>query len=361
MTFSGSILGRALKLALLLTLFCGVFVVPQADAQPLLFVKVGDTTAESGEINSVVSVFLDNYEDTVAGFNVWLKLGNPDIMSFQTDDSTVIDTIYLKCIAYDGLDCIEYVRNNPLDYDSSYIDTNDVQIGSWDTTGTLLSGWASVDARSISGTGTDLNIYGIAYSASNPDIPGIPPGNNGQTPLIKLLADVNDISDTAQERDVSILIEYNFIDHFSFSRPDGSLIGLAYDTILDTNYYLCTQWIGDECHNWEKVSQPPADSMAEVIKYLPYVDTTRVFVDHGSLTVLGGTFCGDFNGDGDGPNVSDLVFGVNYIFKGGEEPPYFWAADVNCEGNDINIADLVFMVNAIFKGGPEPCQVPACQ
>lgn len=360
MTFNGSFLGRSLKLALFLTLFCGVFAIPQADAQPLLLVKVGDTTAASGEVNSVISVFLDNYQDTVAGFNIWLKLGNPDIMSFQTSDSTVIDTTYWKCIEYDGLDCIDYVPATPMDYDSVSIDTNDVQIGSWDTTGTLISGWASVDARSISGVGTDLNIYGIALSQANPDVPGIPPGNHGQIPLVKLLADVNVIEDTAQERDVSILIEYHFIDHFGFSRPNGSLIGLAYDTILDTNYYLCTQWIGDECFSWQRVSQPPADSIQEVTKYLPYIDTTKVFVDHGSLTVLGGTFCGDINGDGEGPNVSDLVYGVNFLFKGGAAPPYFWTSDVNCVDPDMNISDLVYLVNYVFKGGPAPCTAPSC-
>ena len=360
MAFNGSFLRRALKLALLISLFCGIFVTPQADAQPLLFVKVGDTTGASGETNSVISVFLDNFEDTVAGFNIWLKLGNPDIMSFQTEDSTVIDTIYWKCIAYDGPTCLEYIPTNPLDYDSISIDTNDVQIGSWDTTGTLISGWASVDARSISGLGTDLNIYGIAYSAANPDIPGISPGNHGQIPLIKLLADINTIPDTAQERDVAIFIEYNFIDHFSFSRPDGSLIGLAYDTILDTNFYLCTQWVGDECMNWQKVSQPPADSMEEVEEYVPYVDTTRVFIDHGSLTVTGGTFCGDMDGDGEGPNVADIVYAVNYLFRGGPAPPYFWAADVNCEDPDINVADIVFMVDYLFRGGIAPCTGPSC-
>jgi len=360
MAFNGSFLRRSLKLTLLLTLFCGVFLIPHAEAQPLLLVKVGDTTAASGEVNSVISVFLDNYQDTVAGFNIWLKLGNPYIMSFQTNDSTVIDTTYWKCIEYDGLECVNYIPSNPLDNDSISIDTNDVKIGSWDTTGTLISGWASVDARSISGLGTDLNIYGIAYSQQQPDIPGILPGNHGQIPLVKLLADVNVIEDTAQERDVSIFIEYHFIDHFSFSRPNGSLIGLAYDTILDTNFYLCTQWIGDECHSWQKVSQPPADSMEEVLKYLPYVDTTRVFVDHGSLTVLGGTFCGDVDGDGEGMNVADIVYGVNYLFRGGPPPPYIWTADVNCEDPDINVADLVYMVNFLFKGGPAPCTAPSC-
>ena len=96
------------------------------------------------------------------------------------------------------------------------------------------------------------------------------------------------------------------------------------------------------------------------MKYLPYVDTTRVFVDHGSLTVLGGTFCGDVNGDGEGMNVADIVYGVNYLFRGGPPPPYIWTADVNCEDPDINVADLVYMVNFLFKGGPAPCTAPSC-
>ena len=55
-------------------------------------------------------------------------------------------------------------------------------------------------------------------------------------------------------------------------------------------------------------------------------------------------------------NVADLVYYVNYIFKGGPPPPSLIEADVDNNGF-INVADLVYLVNYLFKGGPapEPC------
>ncbi len=65
--------------------------------------------------------------------------------------------------------------------------------------------------------------------------------------------------------------------------------------------------------------------------------------------------CGDVNLD-DNINLADIIFLVNYVFKGGQKPLVLWASDFNSD-NLINIADIIYLVNYIFKGGPEPiCQ-----
>lgn len=64
--------------------------------------------------------------------------------------------------------------------------------------------------------------------------------------------------------------------------------------------------------------------------------------------------CGDANGDG-GVNISDAVWLINLVFKGGPPPEPLEAGNVNCDEN-VNIADAVWLVNLIFKGGPEPCE-----
>jgi len=65
--------------------------------------------------------------------------------------------------------------------------------------------------------------------------------------------------------------------------------------------------------------------------------------------------CGDADGDGNGPIVPDLVYLVNYLFKGGNPPPVLAAADANGEDGDlINVADLTFLVNYLFKSGNAP-------
>jgi len=66
------------------------------------------------------------------------------------------------------------------------------------------------------------------------------------------------------------------------------------------------------------------------------------------------TFAGDADAS-DQINVADLVYLVNYLFKGGPEPiPIFLSGDSDCDLM-LNVADLVYLVNYLFKGGPPPC------
>lgn len=61
---------------------------------------------------------------------------------------------------------------------------------------------------------------------------------------------------------------------------------------------------------------------------------------------------GDTNGDGD-VSVSDVVYMINYLFKGGFLPVRDYAADANCDG-EINVNDVIYLINYLFKGGPAP-------
>jgi len=62
--------------------------------------------------------------------------------------------------------------------------------------------------------------------------------------------------------------------------------------------------------------------------------------------------CGDANEDGV-INSADVVYLVNYLFKGGSPPEPSEAGDTNCDGI-INSADVVYLINYLFKGGPLP-------
>jgi|GEM_PF-737450 len=70
---------------------------------------------------------------------------------------------------------------------------------------------------------------------------------------------------------------------------------------------------------------------------------------------------GDANRDGK-KSVSDVVFLINYLFKGGPAPDPVDLGDVNfCEQNPPvqpgkpTVADVVYLVNYLFKGGVAPC------
>ncbi len=60
--------------------------------------------------------------------------------------------------------------------------------------------------------------------------------------------------------------------------------------------------------------------------------------------------CGDVDGDGQDPNVADLSYLIDYLWKGGPEPPNMWSANVD-GNNGVNVADLSYFVDYLFKGG----------
>jgi M6 family metalloprotease-like protein len=61
---------------------------------------------------------------------------------------------------------------------------------------------------------------------------------------------------------------------------------------------------------------------------------------------------GDANSDKQ-LSVSDAVYLINYLFKGGPAPVIYETGDCNCDG-DITVSDVVYLINYLFKGGPPP-------
>jgi parallel beta-helix repeat protein len=94
----------------------------------------------------------------------------------------------------------------------------------------------------------------------------------------------------------------------------------------------------------------------------PYLDYAGVAISQGSAPDIGAYecfgeackyICGDANGDGK-ISVSDVVYCINYLFKGGPTPVPLQAGDANCDGK-VTVSDVVYMINYLFKGGPPPC------
>jgi hypothetical protein len=64
---------------------------------------------------------------------------------------------------------------------------------------------------------------------------------------------------------------------------------------------------------------------------------------------------GDPNGDMF-VTVSDVVYLINYLFKGGQPPVHCpKSGDVNCDGK-VTVSDAVYLINYLFKGGSAPCR-----
>jgi len=62
---------------------------------------------------------------------------------------------------------------------------------------------------------------------------------------------------------------------------------------------------------------------------------------------------GDANYDGE-ITVSDVIYIINYLFKGGPPPvPELASGDANCNG-EVTVSDVIYIINYLFKGGPAP-------
>jgi len=64
--------------------------------------------------------------------------------------------------------------------------------------------------------------------------------------------------------------------------------------------------------------------------------------------------CGDANNDSSGPDVSDAVHIINYVFAGGNPPiPNLACGDANSDAH-VNVADAYFIILFVFFGGCSP-------
>ncbi len=105
-------------------------------------------------------------------------------------------------------------------------------------------------------------------------------------------------------------------------------------------------------------SQPgvPQDTMPDAHNLVMLGDNAvrPVFAQSGGIDVRRGFIRGDANKD-DGVDISDSVWLLDYIFKGGRVPPCLDAADANNDTR-VDISDSIWLLNYLFKGGPQPSE-----
>ena len=69
---------------------------------------------------------------------------------------------------------------------------------------------------------------------------------------------------------------------------------------------------------------------------------------------------GDVNHDGaELIDIADLLYLIDYMFRGGPEPVCFDEADIDASGLEpLDISDLFYLIDYMFTGGPEPLPCP---
>jgi hypothetical protein len=53
-------------------------------------------------------------------------------------------------------------------------------------------------------------------------------------------------------------------------------------------------------------------------------------------------------------SVGDVVYLMNYLFRGGDQPIPRETGDINCDGA-MDVGDVVYLINYLFGQGPPPC------
>jgi hypothetical protein len=343
---------------------------------------------------------MDNWQDTIAAFEMWLMLGDIDIMDFQSDTVQQIDTSYWICLdgahpecndsvagwadtlfwqcleysedpPYECLDSIRVMSSDewdwmyPPEWDYLIVDTSYPVIGNIDTVNTLIGGWEQVVTRSFTAEAVDMKITARANAsfADGVHTHGVPSGQQGGV-LFRMLGDVKCIDDTVLNRSVQIKVLSAPADNFVFSRPAGTQIGLAYEHFLDTNMFWCETWDPvepDTCLKWKKVSHPPFDSMNVVPDSTPYIDSLymdtlgnlvgTVWIEHGSMVVeVHELVCGNTNlSEDDKVTLSDITTLIDNVYISKTPLVEPCTGNTNCSLDlKITLSDITALIDHVY-------------
>ena len=83
------------------------------------------------------------------------------------------------------------------------------------------------------------------------------------------------------------------------------------------------------------------------------IDVCGAIDTHQVAIQVGIPFCGDCTKDAV-IDLGDVVYLINYLFKGGTPPDPLCQGDANCNG-ERDIGDVVLLINFLYKGGFAPC------
>jgi hypothetical protein len=140
---------------------------------------------------------------------------------------------------------------------------------------------------------------------------------------------------------------HTVLDHRAMEPDTGAILSAWFTPESDTGYVV----------NLVRV----APYLSYELDFVTVRGTYRPETSTGAVVVCrpGFNCCEYLPGDAQADSLytsADIVYLVNFTFKGGPAPvPCEGAGDANCDWT-ITAADIIYMVNHIFKGGPPPCE-----
>ncbi|HOP08339.1 MAG TPA: M28 family peptidase [candidate division Zixibacteria bacterium] len=202
----------------------------------------------------------------------------------------------------------------------------------------------------------NLPVYGLTLSAG-----GSITGSPSSSGTVNFVATVSDSTGSADDQQLSITI--NSVPGVTTTTLPGGREGEAYgETLLadgGTGELVFSDKNGDLSGTGLSLDASGLLSgtpiVAGDITFTALVTDAVGATGESGLTVsiAAAYLCGDANNDGTGPDISDLVFYVSWMFAGGPAPENLNSFDVNNDGTAGDIADLVYLVTFMFQGGPD--------
>jgi len=158
--------------------------------------------------------------------------------------------------------------------------------------------------------------------------------------------------------------------------PKQDSIGIDFNTILEGSSYDTTQDVNSDGEKDDVIKIPLPYVGDYQIRVIP-VDTGHfslgIRIDGNDQVILANNVViadtdttfgyqaevlpsvrGDVNKDNK-KNLTDIIYLVNYVFKGGPAPDPAELGNVNCSSGAPNLSDIVYMVNYVFKAAKAPC------
>ncbi len=192
----------------------------------------------------------------------------------------------------------------------------------------------------LSITGGDLNYKYSAWISSADSLHQVQVSSSPDKEVINVMADTSYffIANIGIDADTySVVVS----DTLGWLQNPGSF----YDTLAP-----------GEIDTLEMFSEIPYDAVigsTDILKLFSTSLSNPMVKDSALISLILKYLRGDVNGDSS-ISVSDVVYLISYLFKGGSAPQYYDSGDVNCDGQ-VSISDVVYLINYLFKSGPRPC------
>jgi spore coat protein CotF len=194
---------------------------------------------------------------------------------------------------------------------------------------------------------TQSGVYNVSFIATDAtaladteqvQITVIEAGN--QRPVLTHIPDTIAVVSGSQRRDTLIL-------NVSATDPDGTIPHLYAENLPANATFI------DSLNGRGRFVFVPDSVQVDSIYDVTFIASDDTLSDSLTVTITVVPYVrGDANGDGK-CSLADVVYLINYLFKGGPAPNPRQAGDANRD-KKVTVGDCVYLINYLFKSGPPP-------